>query len=268
MTRLSTQLQQWLPADASVAARTSGTTHMRRSMQSDALTALFEALPVDASVSDYRSAVVEDNILGQASASGRVNTWKPLRSLYQFDFSRPLFRALRRLWDDAPRTSQPQLALLYALAQDPILRATASPVVESAIGVEVSRAEITAAVEQAWPSRFQPAVLRKIGQYTSQSWQQAGYLDLSGVRVTTRPATADTAAFALLLGHLAGYSGARLTRSPWFTVLGADSHDAQLAARAAQSRGLVEYRSMGGVSEFGFSMLLAPSTSQQERLIL
>lgn len=237
-------------------------------MQLEAVAALFDALPSNATLADYRHAVIDDNILGLQSASGRRDAWKPLRSLYRFELKDPLFAALRQLWDEATDAARPRVLLLFVLAQDPILRATASAVLDKPVGAEVPRTDITDAVEHAWPSRFPPAALRKIGQYSSQTWQQAGYLDSNSVRIAQPPVDGYTAALALLLGHLSGSSGAQLMNSPWFTVLGASAHDAQVAARDAQSRGLIEFRSMGGVSEFGFSALLEPANPQQERLNL
>src|SRR3954453_8616381 len=126
-------MERWLPRDADDRARQSGTVHMRRSMQLAALEALFEAVPPSGTVEAYRRAVLEDNVLGQASASGRLNCWKPLRSLYRLDLQYAPFALLRRLWAIDPEAHR-ALALLAAVAHDPLLRATVPRVLNAASG--------------------------------------------------------------------------------------------------------------------------------------
>src|SRR4051794_7962270 len=102
-----TDMARWLPQVANERARRTGTVHMRRSMQLDALEAMFEAVPSDATTDAYRRAVLDDNVLGQATASGRLSCWKPMRTLYRLDPSYTPFALLRQLWND-DRSARPR----------------------------------------------------------------------------------------------------------------------------------------------------------------
>jgi hypothetical protein len=249
-------MERWLPREAGDRARESGTAHMRRSMQLAALEALFEAVPPSATVEAYRHAVLEDNVLGQASASGRLNSWKPLRSLYRLDPTYAPFALLRMLWS-TDHAAQQALALLAAVAHDPLLRATVPRVLDAASGHDVPNTDLAAAVEARWPGRFARSGLQKIGQYTGSTWREAGFLDDRRHRVQrTGKVSAQAAAYAFVLGRLAGFTGAALLRSPWTALLELGPADAQDLAAQAASAGLIDYRSMGGVVELGFVPLI------------
>jgi hypothetical protein len=259
-------LERWLPRDADDRARESGTAHMRRSMQLDGLEALFDAVPADAPVAAYRDAVLSENVLGQPSASARLHSWKPLRSLYRLDPAHPPFAVLRRLWG-LDRESHPRLALLAAVAHDPLLRSTVPRVLDAAAGREVTNPDLAGAVEDRWPGRFAASGLQKIGQYTGSTWRQGGYLDGDRRRLARRgPVPVPAAAYAFVLGALAGFSGAALLRSPWIALLELDSTQAEALAERASSVGLVDYRSMGGVVELGFAPLFGGRASVEAGL--
>ena len=102
---------------------------------------LLSLLPPDASADAYRSAVMEDNILGKTTTGGREWAFRQLRRFYALDpRSLLLFRALRDLWlDDA--SGQPLLALLCAIARDPVLRASASVILSAEPGEVVGPAD-------------------------------------------------------------------------------------------------------------------------------
>lgn len=71
----------------------------------------------------YKRCVVEDNCLGKPTASTRRLSFQRLSELYALDPQVTLFRLLRRLWP-MDVGSQPQLAILVALARDPLLRSS------------------------------------------------------------------------------------------------------------------------------------------------
>ena len=79
---------------------------------------LLSLLPPGAPPEVYRSAVMEDNVLGKTTTGGREWAFRQLRRFYALDPRALLFRALRDLWlDDA--SGQPLLALLCATAREP-----------------------------------------------------------------------------------------------------------------------------------------------------
>ena len=85
-----------------------------------------------------RDAVVVDNVLGKRTANTRKLTYRHLASLYGLKDRPPLTRLLLALWQQHP-ASRPLIALLVALARDPLLRDTARVVVEASIGMSVQR---------------------------------------------------------------------------------------------------------------------------------
>jgi hypothetical protein len=88
-----------------------GGVHDSRTMMLADLRTLLETCPPEAGLDQYRSAVVDDNILHKGSYAGRTGTFRRLLRLYAFDRQVILFRALRDLWDD-DASAQPLLAAL------------------------------------------------------------------------------------------------------------------------------------------------------------
>ena len=72
---------------------------------------LLAELPPDAPPSSYRTAVMEENVLGKQTVSGREWAFRQLRRFYALNPQSLLFRALRDLWEHG-KADQPLLALL------------------------------------------------------------------------------------------------------------------------------------------------------------
>ena len=105
-------------------------THASKTMMLSELSLLLEAVPIDGSEDDYRSAVLEDNVLLKKSDSTRKKSLRHLRELYGLDGQDLLFTVLRTLYNHDP-TSLPLLALLTAVARDSLLRSTAPLILET-----------------------------------------------------------------------------------------------------------------------------------------
>jgi hypothetical protein len=101
-------------------------THGSRTIILMELRLLLAACSAAATLQEYRSAIVEDNILLKGTVATRRESFRRLRELYALNGDALLFRALRELWTD--REAQPLLALLCACARDPLLRATAETI--------------------------------------------------------------------------------------------------------------------------------------------
>ena len=121
------------------------------------------------------AAVMDENVLGKATTSGREWAFRQLRRFYALDPQSLLFRALRDLWEYDP-DGQPLLALLCALARDPVLRASAAVIVGSAPGEVVTTSDFQAAIEGKFPGAYNELTLRTTAQKVASSWDQAGYL--------------------------------------------------------------------------------------------
>jgi hypothetical protein len=105
---------------------------------------LFEEAPAESGVDAYREAVVNENVLGKATAGSRERAFRALRELYALDPRDAAFRVLRFLWDQDP-AGRPPMALLQVLRRDRLLRATAATILTKPEGAPVSATELSAA---------------------------------------------------------------------------------------------------------------------------
>jgi alkylhydroperoxidase family enzyme len=162
---------------------------------------------------------------------------------------------LRRLWA-ADEPGRPLVALLCALARDPLLRATAPSVLGLPPGSELVRALLLDALREAVGERLSEPVLDKVARNAGSSWCQSGHLEgrVRKIRRRVTP-TIGSLAFALWLGTLEGLAGRALLESRWARALdGSPDQLVQLALQAKQL-GLIHARAGGGVLELDASHL-------------
>lgn len=232
------------------------TTHASRTLMVPDLTMLLDAVPRGVS-GEYKRLIVEDNVLQKKSASARAKTLEHLRSLYALDDNDPVFAALRSL-AEADHESIPMLALLCGATRDALLRSTADRVLNTPKGMPVSAEDLRREVEERFPDRFSENTLIETGSRTLSSWTQSGHLAGRTRKVRSRAsASVGSVVFALFLGHLSGVRGLPLYETFWARLLDASADEMDGLAFAASQRGMMEYRRMGDVAEFGFSDLLA-----------
>jgi hypothetical protein len=230
-------------------------THASRTMMFGELELLLEAVSADGSPEDYSRAVLEENVLLKEAATTRVKSLRHLRELYVLDAVDPLFGALRTLWDYDP-PSRPLLAVLAAVTRDALLRSTAPLIIETHAGTPVDAEMLSGAVADSFPDLLAPSILAKVGRNTASSWTQSGHLEGHYKKVRVRVGlSVGAVVYALFLGHLSGLRGLPLYESLWARLLDAPEHELDTLAFAASQRGWMEYRRMGEVAEFGFSLL-------------
>jgi hypothetical protein len=224
------------------------------------LSVMLKAVEREAPLEAYRRATVDENVLGLATANGRLWRFNTLRRLYLLRPDSVLFRALRDLWSEEPE-AQPLLAGLCALATDTVFRATAPRVLSTPKGEVVRAADLAEPVEAQFPSVYASSTMATITSKAYASWEQTGHLGAAsgGAKPRARAACEPTAvAYALLLGHLRGVRGGVLFETLWARALDRPiSHLLELAVTASQ-RGLLEFRHAGGVIDVTFHELLRP----------
>ena len=223
-----------------------------RSIMLRELSDLLDALPASASRADYRTAIVEENVLAKPTRSARLTTGQCLTQLYGLDPDLPLFRVLRRLWEferSSPH-GRPLLGLLTALARDPLLRITAGPVLRLGPGEELVRTGFAASIRQETGPRFNDATLNKVAINAATSWTQAGHLEgrMRKTRCIVSPTPA-AVALALWLGEAEGLVGLRLIDSRWAAVLDVPGGAILEYATRASRLGLIRLRAAGNVVE-------------------
>ncbi len=232
----------------------------------DELSTLLEAVPADAGRTDYLAAIIEHNALGKQTAATRKLTAQRLSELYVLDPNAALFRVLRRFWQ-VDAAGRPLLALLCSLARDPLLRATAEPILAMTSGEELSRQKITNAIRAAVGERLNDATLDKVVRNVSSSWAQSGHLlgRVRKFRQVIRPTPLATA-YALILGYLEGLRGGRLFETNWTRVL--DASPAELRSLAAEAKRLngLDFKLAGDVIEVGFTTVLTPQEIKDSRV--
>ena len=232
----------------------------------DELSTLLDSVPPEVGRADYLTAIIEHNALGKQTAATRKLTAQRLTELYLLDPNVALFRVLRRFWrDDA--AGRPLLALLCSLARDPLLRATAEPILAMTPGEELSRQKITDAIRAAVGGRLNDATLDKVVRNVSSSWTQSGHLEgrVRKFRQVIRPTPLPTA-YALLLGYLEGLRGGRLFETNWTRVLDASPAELRNVATEAKRLSGLDLKAAGDVIEVGFTTVLTPQEIKDSRV--
>lgn len=231
-------------------------THTSRTIMLHELMRLFDAMPSDARRGEYAEAVIEGNCLGKRTAATRKASWQRLAELYGLDPRLILFRALRHLWQ-ADEAARPMLALLLALARDPLLRASAPAVLATPIGHEFARQAMKNDVALTVEDRFNQATLDAAIRNASSSWTQSGHLRGRSRKLRQRPqATPAATAYALLIGSAVDYSGPDAHDTPWARVLDRGAHELTELVMKAKAHGFLDFKSAGGVSDVSFPALV------------
>ncbi len=258
-----TEVRHWFSPteDATNAAAlgfrcTPGGVHLSKTMMLSDLTSLLETAP-GSTADAVEQSIVRDNLLGKPTGSARRLALARLNALYGILTPRPIQFAALRLW---PRNvaGRPMLALLCALAREPLLRQSAGPVLEAPPGASVRWPDLATAILTEHPDRYSPKMLKSLAQNCVSSWTQSGHLQ---GRVNKRRRLADpspeAAAYAALLGSLAGFGGPALLRSPWMRVLDRSESDLLSLLRRAESAGLARVKAGGGVIQIDVRRPLA-----------
>ena len=226
--------------------------HTSRTIMLDELSQLLDAVPGEAWRRDYARAVTEGNCLGKRTAATRKHSLQRLSELYGLDARLLLFRMLRDLWG-RHEASRPLLALLLALARDPLLRASAKAVVATPFGHEFERQAMKDALSGIAEGRLNDATLDKVVRNASSSWTQSGHLRGRGRKIRQRvEATPAAVACALLLGFAVGRRGRLLFETPWAAVL--DTPPGELVGVASEARrlGLIDLKQSGRMIDVSF----------------
>lgn len=219
--------------------------HTSRTIMFADLRDLLRAVAADAGRAAYATAVVEENVLGKKTFANRRESLRRLRELYALDPRVPLFRVFLRLWR-AASAGRPLLALLAALARDPLLRATAAPVVRLEPGAGFERSILIGPLREAAAGRLNEAMIDKVARYAASSWTQAGLLEGRVRKVRRRPdPSPETTALALWLAACEGYPVRRLLESPWCRLCDAPCPELLQLALQANRLGYVHARAAG-----------------------
>lgn len=184
-----------------------GGVHLSKTMMLAELATILDRLPAS-EAAEVERAIVVDNLLGKPTGSARRLALARLNTLYGILTPRPVQLAALRLW---PRNvaGRPVLALLCALAREPLLRQSARPVLDAHPGTSVRWPELASAILAEYPDRYSPKMLKSLAQNCISSWTQSGHLQ---GRVNKRRRLADPFTGSCRLRGSPGVSG-RLRRA-------------------------------------------------------
>lgn len=230
-------------------------THTSRTMMLEDLTTVLEACPVQATRNVFTAAIIEDNCLGKQTIATRKLSCQRMSELYSLDPDVSVFAAMLRIWQ-IDKTGQPLLALLCAIARDPLLAATVPAIIALPIGEEFRRDDMRRALRAAVGERLNENTLEKVVRHTASSWTQSGHFD--GRTFKRRHAVSPTAgsvAYAMYLAHIAGFRGKNLFNNDWIAVLDCSPSRAKELALEAKQMRLLDLRTAGDVVEISFRPL-------------
>lgn len=233
----------------------SGGAHISRTMMLAELEAVLAAVPLGSPVADYRSAILEKNVLGKTTESTRRESLRRLRELYALDEATPIFGLLRRLHATDVK-SLPLLALQVAWARDPLFRATTSAIMDASEGARVETASLARALEAVFANQYSEISRSAIARHAASSWTQSGHLAGRAKKIRRRVTPSVVAiTMALFFGEVAGYHGASVFSNPWCRLLDLNSDQARTRGFEAHRAGLLNLRAVGEVVELSFPLL-------------
>ncbi len=232
--------------------------HTARSMMLNEITILCKMLPLDAMVEKYKSAIINDNILGKPTFSSRQESFRQLIRLYTLNHSLALFRVFRKFAETDP-LSLPLLALVCTFCRDPQLRYSFGLIDSLHVGEVLSRERMLAYLEAGFPGRYSSIMKNSLAKNVNATWTYAGHLKGKAIKKRTFPNEQFAASiYAMLSGYLLGLRGEILVKSVFSRLVSQDHSTILSHLSAASARGLLRYRSGGGILEIDFMPMLTP----------
>lgn len=231
---------------------------MARSMMFAEFKQLHEALPWDASIAEYRSAIEGRNILAKPTQSSRVKSFRHLVELYGLDCRTPLFRALR-VWGKEQPADLPLMAMMCVYGRDSQLRHSFELIESLSPGTVMPREKMEEYLEQGFPGVFSPAMRKSLAQNVNTTWTVCGHLEgkAKKTRCSPRPGWA-ASTYAMFMGYLLGLRGEILLSSVLGKLAGAPPSQIAAHLSTASSRHFLRLRHGGGVIEIDFSEMAKP----------
>lgn len=230
-------------------------THTSRTMMFEELRQVLQATSAAAKRADYAAAIIEGNCLSKPTGATRRLTNQRLGELYGLDPAIPLFRILRRIWD-LEADQHRLLALLAAIARDPLLAATYPSIIFLPINAEFQRDVMKSALGSVIGNRLNDSTLEKVCRNAASTWTQSGHLEGRTFKkrrmVLPSPAAAT---YAIYLAHAAGFRGAEIFSCAWLRVLDCDPSRARQLALDAKRIGLIDLRMAGDIVELNLTRL-------------
>jgi len=239
--------------------------HSSRTIMLTELSLLLESTVSSAEKRDYRQASAVENVVEKRTQINREHTTRKLKAMYGLDPSMAVFRGLRHFWQ-IENGALPQLAMLCALARDPLLRLSVDAVLDLKVGDTISAAGLAEVVRQRAPGRFSETNEKAIAVRMLSSWAQSGHLTGHLRKSRARPyATPVVAAYAMLIGYLEGIRAQRLFGTLWARVVDRPVEELVDLVAVAGQRGLLDFRQVSSIVEVRFRDFLTRDEEEWAR---
>jgi hypothetical protein len=249
-------------SQAIVAALASGPYLPRLSSRSALFTELKLLLSSDKndSTSDaYRHLIVDENCLAKTTTASRQRTWEELRSRYILNTGDPLFCSFQAEWANRLADSEASLTIycLFALNDRlvadlgvnylfPRLRQAPSPIRVDDIEAFLYAARASHPELCGWSEQTTAAVARKY----AASIRDFGLAKGVYAKTSVRPALyAAPARFLIRALRLTGMKDLDIVSSPWFRLIGVESHEVLDALSELSRQGKLGFRMQADVVE-------------------
>lgn len=233
--------------------------HMARSMMLQEILALVSSVPASASREQYKSAILDENVLGKPTFSSREKSYRHLMQLYGLDPKLTLFRVFREL-SEKDMASVPLMALMCTYCRDPQLRQSFELIERLRVGETLTRKQMEEHIEAGFPNRFSPAMKKSLAQNLNTTWTAAGHLKGKAKKTRSLPEpTVPASTYAMFAGFLLGLRGEILVRSVFGALVGGSAETIVSHLSAASGRSWLRFRHAGGVFEIDFAPMLLPA---------
>ena len=235
-----------------------------RSVMLTELTDLMAIAPVDADTATLQRLVVDEDALHKPSAANRTKTFSFLRSLYGLNPQLPIYREFTHLCHLSP-VDTTVLAGSLAFAREPVLRACANMVLDTAIGKPLGREDFEAWVREYAPGRYSQSMYVSFSHNLYASFFQLGYLSEAVGRTRIRKrrdVRPVSVAYAAFLDWLTGLNGITLLTGAFSKTLELAKDEHLNLLSAAGQQGLMRVAHAGGVLQLDFPTWLRPGESR------
>lgn len=208
---------------------------------------------------DYRALILQDNCLAKRTSRSKTKAWKELKARYLLDPGTALFRDFLEEWQrctsDQERalTAYCLLALNDCLVADlginylfPRIRTAPTEVRQDDIIAYLHASEAKHPELKEWTRNTTIAVVQKY----AASIRDFGLAEGVYKKVTVRPALNASPVRLLIRALRASRCGdLQITRSPWFRLIGLDSHEVVGVFSELSRQGKLGFRMQADVVE-------------------
>ena len=227
--------------------------HYSRTIMLSELKLLLDATSSQASVDDYRKAVVENNCLQKDTVETRKISYNKLKLLYSLDPDNRLFYLFRTLYQREP-DELALLAYLCAYCRDYVLRAGCNYLQTILPGTEIPNTFFSQCIEDMGPGKCSAATLNSASRNLIATFYKTGHLGGNKIHKVRAQAVAGPASvtYAAAIAYALGERGLYLCDNEFVKALDCSKEKALGLLADADIKGLIRFRHLGEVMDVQF----------------